>query len=201
VATGWRKEPAVPDQQLAEATIRPLGQPGDLGWVIMAHGEVYAAEFGWDTTFEALVARIVADYAADHDPSREAAWIAESDGRRLGCVFCVAANDHMEAADAAVDEATAKLRILLVHPDGRGHGLGARLVDTCVNFARNVGYARVRLWTNDPLAAARRIYLKRGFALIEEQPHHSFGVDLVGQTYQLELHSGRSADPRATEQG
>ena len=98
----------------------------------MAHGEVYAREFGWDTSFEALVARIVADYAAGHDPSREAAWIAELDGRRVGCIFCVADPDH---------EDTAKLRILLVHPDGRGHDLGRRLVDECLEFARRAGYA------------------------------------------------------------
>jgi GNAT superfamily N-acetyltransferase len=163
-----------------DAVIRPLGRPGDLGWVVQAHGEVYAAEFGWDGSFEALVARIVADHAADHDPTREAAWIAEADGRRVGCVFCVDARDG----------GTAVLRILLVHPDARGHGLGGRLVDTCVAFARAAGYARMRLWTNDPLAAARHVYLRRGFALVEERPHHSFGVDLVGQTYQLDLRGG-----------
>jgi GNAT superfamily N-acetyltransferase len=167
----------------AEAMIRPIGRPGDLGWVVKAHGEVYATEFGWDTTFEALVARIVADYAADHDPAREAAWIAEVDGRRVGCVFCV-----------TDDETTAKLRILLVHPDGRGRGLGGRLVDACVDFARAAGYARMRLWTNDPLAAARHVYLTRGFSLIAEEPHHSFGADLVGQTYELDL--GRAAQLR-----
>jgi GNAT superfamily N-acetyltransferase len=157
-------------------TIRPLGLPGDLGWVVMAHGEQYAAEFGWDTSFEALVARIVADFAACADPAREAAWIAELDGRRVGCVFCVAAG-----AD------TAQLRILLVHPDARGRDLGRQLVDTCTDFARAAGYARVRLWTNHPLVAARRIYLDRGFTLVEEEPHHSFGVDLVGQVYELGL--------------
>lgn len=160
--------------------IRLLDRPGDLGWVVQAHGEVYAEEFGWDATFEALVARIVADYAEDHDPGREAAWIAEVDGRRVGCVFCVADPD-------ADDQSTAKLRILLVHPDGRGRGLGGRLVDTCVAFARTSGYARLRLWTNDPLQAARRIYLRRGFTLTAEQPHRSFGVDLLGQTYELLL--------------
>jgi len=159
-----------------EAVIRNLNQSGDLGWVVMAHGEVYADEFGWDTGFEALVARIVADYATAHDPAREAAWLAEIDGRRVGCVFCVAA-----------DETTAQLRILLVHPDGRGHGLGGRLVDTCLQFARDAGYARMRLWTNDPLKAARAIYRKRGFTLTGEEPHHSFGVDLVGQHYELDL--------------
>jgi GNAT superfamily N-acetyltransferase len=160
-------------------TIRLLGQPGDLGWVVMAHGEVYAEEFGWDTSFEALVARIVADYAeAGRDPRREAAWIAEIDGRRTGCVFCV--------ADPA-RRGTALLRILLVHPDGRGRDLGRRLVDACLDFARAARYERVRLWTNHPLAAARRIYLERGFQLIDAQPHHSFGVELIGQTYELDL--------------
>jgi GNAT superfamily N-acetyltransferase len=159
--------------------IRRLGQPGDLGWVVMAHGEVYAEEFGWDVSFEALVARIVADYAAGHDPAREAAWIAEVGGRRVGCIFCVAMDGGLGP--------TAKLRILLVHPDGRGHGLGRRLVDTCVDFARAAGYQRIRLWTNHPLVAARRIYLASGFVLTEEEPHHSFGLDLVGQTYELDL--------------
>jgi GNAT superfamily N-acetyltransferase len=163
----------VPQEQ---AVIRPLGRPGDLGWVLMAHGETYAAEFGWDTSFEPLIARIVADYAAGHDPDREAAWIAELGGRRVGCVFCVAA-----------DEQTAQLRILLVDPSARGHRLGTRLVHTCIEFARAAGYRRMRLWTNDPLQAARRIYLAAGFTLVAEQPHHSFGVDMVGQTYQLDL--------------
>ncbi len=162
----------------ARVTVRDLSQPGDLGWVVQAHGEVYDAEFGWDTDFEALVARIVADYAANHEPKREAAWIAELDGRRVGCVFCVADRD---------DPTTAALRILLVHPAGRGHGLGGRLVDTCLRFARTAGYARIRLWTNDPLKAARRIYLSRGFTLTAEEPHHSFGVDLIGETYELDL--------------
>ncbi len=159
-----------------DVVIRGLGQPGDLGWVVMAHGEVYAEQFGWDTSFEVLVARIVSDYSTDHDAAREAAWIAEVDGRRAGCIFCVAA-----------DEMTAKLRILLVHPTERGHGLGGRLVDTCLGFARAAGYQRMRLWTNDPLISARRIYLDRGFVLIEEQLHHSFGVDMIGQTYELDL--------------
>lgn len=159
-----------------DAIIRTLDRPGDLGWVVMAHGEVYAAEFGWDSSFEALVAGIVGDYAGNNDPLREAAWIAEIDGKRVGCVFCVAG-----------DELTAKLRILLVHPDGRGHQLGARLVDTCMDFARAAGYSRMELWTNDVLAAARRIYLERGFTLVSEQPHHSFGADLLGQTYEVKL--------------
>ena len=156
--------------------IRRLGEPGDLGWVVMAHGEFYNREYGWDTSFEALVARIVADYANDHDDAREAAWMAEVDGRRAGCVFCVAA-----------DERTAQLRILLVDPAARGHGLGARLVDECLDFARGAGYKRMKLWTNDPLVAARHIYLSRGFTLVEEEPHHSFGADMTGQVYELDL--------------
>ena len=156
--------------------IREVGRPGDLGWMVMAHGETYATEFGWDTTFEALVARIVADFAAKHDPDREAGWIAEVDGRRAGCVLCVR---H--------DDTTAQLRILLVDPAARGHRLGGLLVDECVAFARRAGYRRMRLWTNDPLAAARHVYTQRGFALVAEEPHHSFGTDLVGQVYELAL--------------
>src|SRR5947208_16479141 len=118
-------------------TIRRLGEPGDLGWVVMAHGEVYFSEFGWDTSFEALVAQIVADFASDHDPAREAAWIAEIDGRRVGCVFCVRGDEP----------GVATLRILLVHPDGRGVGLRRRLVGTAVPLARARGRERVRLWS------------------------------------------------------
>jgi GNAT superfamily N-acetyltransferase len=165
-----------------EASIRPLGRPGDLGWVVMAHGEVYAEEFGWNSEFEALVARIVADYAASRDPQREAAWIAELGGRRVGCVFLV-----------AKDAGTAQLRILLVDPAARGRQLGRRLVGECVSFARQAGYRRMVLWTNEPLAAARRIYLAAGFSLVSEETHHSFGVDLTGQHYQLQLAAELSA--------
>ncbi|MGH2871203.1 MAG: GNAT family N-acetyltransferase [Solirubrobacteraceae bacterium] len=164
--------------QRGAPAIRTLGAAGDLGWVLMAHGEVYTEEFGWTGAFEALVARILADFAQSHDPAREAGWIAELGGRRVGCVFCVADPD---------DEAIALLRILLVHPDGRGRGLGGQLVDRCVEFARGAGYERIRLWTNHPLAAARRVYLSRGFTLVREQPHRSFGAELVGQTYELTL--------------
>jgi GNAT superfamily N-acetyltransferase len=153
--------------------------------VVARHGEVYAEEFGWDTTFEALVARIVADYAERHDPGREAAWIAEVDERRAGCVFCV-----------AEDERVAKLRILLVDPAARGLGLGRRLVDRCVAFAREAGYRELRLWTNHPLVAARRIYEAVGFELVESEPHRSFGHDLVGQVFSLPL-SGAGSRPRA----
>lgn len=169
-----------------EATIRPLGEPGDLGWVVMAHGEAYFEEFGWDLTFEALVGRIVADYAAGHDPRREAAWIAEVDGRRAGSVFCVER-----------DAKTAQLRLLLVDPSARGLGVGRDLVERCVSFARVAGYGHMMLWTNDVLVAAGRLYLAAGFELIEQEPHHSFGADLVGQIYELDLTS--SGDGRAVD--
>ena len=164
----------MPDGQ---TIIRLADQPGDLGWIVMAHGELYAREYGWDTSFEALVARIVADYAGKHDPAREAAWIAELAGVRVGCVILVAA-----------DEATAQLRVLLVDPAARGTGVGRRLVDTVIDFAHAAGYERMVLWTNDILTAAARIYLKAGFVLTSSEPHHSYGADLTGQNYELKLH-------------
>jgi GNAT superfamily N-acetyltransferase len=150
--------------------------PGDLGWMVRAHGVLYAQEYGWDTTFEALVARIVADYAEDHDPRREAAWIAEVDGENMGCVLCV-----------RKDDGTAQLRILLVDPAARGLGIGARLTEECITFARQAGYRRLVLWTNDILTAARRVYQRAGFRLTSEEPHRSFGRDLTAQTWELTL--------------
>jgi len=157
--------------------VRRADRPGDLGWVVMAHGESYAEQFGWSTDFEALVATIVADYATGHDPAREAAWIAEVDGRRAGCIFLVGGDEP----------GVARLRILLVSPDVRGLGVGSRLVEECLAFARGAGYRTVTLWTNDVLVSARRIYEAFGFALVEQEAHHSFGHDLVGQTWTLEL--------------
>ena len=148
-----------------------------MGWIIERNASVYAEEFGWDETYEALVARIVAEFAAGHDAERETAWIAELDGRRAGCVMCV--------SDSAPD--TARLRLLLVDPAARGHGLGDRLVAECVGFARAAGYSEVVLWTNDVLAAARRIYRRAGFELVAESRHHSFGHDLTGQDWRLRL--------------
>lgn len=154
--------------------------PGDLGWIVQRHGALYAAEYGWNTDFEGLVARIVADFAQDHDPHLERVWIAELDGRPVGSVMCV--------RDEA--PATARLRLLLVEPGARGHGLGDRLVGTVVNFAREVGYREIVLWTNDVLTAARRIYQRAGFALVAEKPHRSYGADLVGQDWRLPLQEG-----------
>lgn len=144
--------------------------------MIQANAEVYAQQFGWNTDYEAVVARIVAGFAAGHDPDRERAWIAEVDGTRVGCVICI---------DAGGDDA--KLRILLVSPAGRGHGVGTALVDTCVTFARQAGYRRLLLWTNSVLESARHIYERAGFTLVAENPHHSFGADLIGQDWQLTL--------------
>jgi GNAT superfamily N-acetyltransferase len=145
----------------------------------MAHGELYASEFGWDTSCEALFARIVADFAGEPDRERNRAWIAELDGRRVGSVFCVAGEEPW----------VARLRLLLVQAHARGHNLGFRLVETAIEFARGAGYDRMTLWTNHPLLAARQVYLRHGFRLVREEPHQSFGVDLVGQTYELELRS------------
>jgi DNA-binding MarR family transcriptional regulator/GNAT superfamily N-acetyltransferase len=167
---------ALDERSAAPAVVLRGLRPGDLGWVVQRHGEVYAREYGWTQSFEALVARIVADYLDHHQPDRESAWIAEVDGRRAGCVFCVRKDDE-----------TAQLRILLVEAWARGHGLGARLVDECIHFARDRGYRKLALWTNDILVAARRIYLAAGFELVEEERHHSFGKDLVGQSWELRL--------------
>ena len=151
-------------------------RPGDLGWVVQRNAAVYAEEFGWDASYEALVARIVADYADHGDPKAEAAWIAEVDGSPAGCVFCM-----------REDATTARLRLLLVEPWARGLGIGARLVEEVLGFARGAGYSAVTLWTNDVLADARRIYQRAGFTLDDESPHHSFGRDLVGQNWSRRL--------------
>jgi len=161
-----------------DVVVRAADQPGDLGWMVWQHGEVYAATLDWDTTFEALVARIVADYAAAPPSPRRAGWIAELDGARVGCVLCV--------PDPS-DDSVAVLRILLVTPGARGRGVGAALVDACVTHARAAGCTAVTLWTNDVLASARRIYEAAGFDLMDQESHHSFGQDLVGQHWRLEL--------------
>jgi GNAT superfamily N-acetyltransferase len=154
--------------------------PGDLGWIVARHGALYAQEYGWGAGFEALVARIVADHAAGHDPQRERCWIATADGRPAGCVLCVRR-----------DDAVAQLRLLLVEPWARGLGLGGLLIDACVAFARGAGYRELVLWTNEPLTAARRLYDRRGFRLVAEKPHADWGVDLVGQELALALSPSR----------
>ncbi len=151
-------------------------QPGDMGWVIHRQGALYAEEYGWSTEFEALVAEIVVKYMRDYDPASDRCWIAEKDGKIVGSVFLVR---H--------DETTAKLRLLYVEPSARGLGIGRRLVEECMRHARLLGYRRMVLWTNAGLDAARHIYEKAGFALIEEERHHSFGKDLTGQIFARDL--------------
>ena len=151
-------------------------EPGDMGWIIHMHGRLYAEEFGWDETFEALVAQICADFINRYNPQKERCWIAEMDGQIVGSVLVVQESEEV-----------AKLRLLLVDPRARGIGLGKRLVDECIRFARRKGYKKLTLWTNHVLVTARNIYQKAGFVLVKEEPHHSFGHDLIGETWELSL--------------
>ncbi len=151
-------------------------RPGDMGWVVQSHGELYAREYGFDASFEALVAEISAKFLASFDASRERCWIADIDGTQVGSVFLVRHSDDV-----------AKLRLLLVDPAGRGQGLGGRLVGECISFARQCGYRRITLWTQSILVAARKIYQDAGFVLVATEPHRSFGQSLIGETWELEL--------------
>ncbi|CAM5780630.1 bifunctional helix-turn-helix transcriptional regulator/GNAT family N-acetyltransferase [Rhizobacter fulvus] len=182
--TGIERLLASPEERGASpCTLRPH-RAGDIGWVVSRHGALYAGEYGWDMRFEALVARIAADFIDRFDPAREACWIAERDGLPVGSVFLVQARTD---ADAIPIDGTAQLRMLLIEPSARGLGLGKRLVDECTQFARRAGYRKIMLWTNASLLAARGIYAKAGYVLTHSEPHHSFGHDLVGETWELVL--------------
>ena len=151
-------------------------QPGDLGWIVHRQAILYAEEYGWDGTYEALAAEIVAQFIRNYDSKRERCWIAEKDGARVGAVFVAKASSRI-----------AKLRLLHVEPEARGLGIGKRLVEECVRFARQAGYQKMTLWTQSILRAARHIYSQTGFQVVREEPHHSFGKDLTGETWELDL--------------
>ncbi len=153
-----------------------LHRAGDIGWITHRHGVLYAEEYGFDETFEALVAEILARFIADHDPKRERIWIAERDGERVGSVMIVDAGDQV-----------AQLRLLLVEPEARGKGLGAHLIQECIDFSRRNGYRKIKLWTQSILAEARHLYAKSGFEIVDEESHRSFGHDLIAEIWQLPL--------------
>jgi len=150
--------------------------PGEYGWVVQRHGALYAREYGFDTSFEALVAQIVAEFAARHDPARERAWIAALDGEPVGSIFCIDTGGGV-----------AKLRLLLVEPAARGRQVGSHLVEECIRFARAVGYRELTLWTQRQLEAARRVYERAGFELVDEQPEEQFGTKSISETWHLVL--------------
>ena len=169
---------ALKDREAAhgQLSLRPL-RPGDVGWIIHRQAALYTQEYGWDWTYEGLASRILGAFVAEFDASREDGWVAERGGATIGSIFLMKTDDPR----------IAKLRLLYVEPSARGAGVGRKLVDTCVARARDLGYRQLTLWTNDILVAARRIYQAAGFRLVSEEPHHSFGHDLVAQTWMLDL--------------
>lgn len=169
-----------PDDRRQAATVIRSHRPGDIGWIVHRQARLYHEEYGWDARFEGMIAQIAGAFLADHDPAREHCWVAEREGAILGSVFLVRAGAE-----------TAQLRMLYVEETARGQGLGRRLVEECLSFARAAGYRRATLWTYDLLVSARRIYEAVGFRLVSEEPHHSFGKELVGQTWEIAL-----VDPR-----
>ena len=168
-------DPASPQGKTPVALLRDC-QPGDMGWVVQQHGEIYAREYGWNEEFEALVADIVAKFLRRQQPQLERCWIAELDGQRVGSAFVVRKS-----------KSVAQLRMLILTPRARGLGLGARLTDECIAFARSKGYKKIVLWTNSCLSVARGIYGRRGFKLVNSEPYRGFGQDLVGETWELKL--------------
>ncbi len=165
-----------PEPKIPESFVLRSHEPGDMGWITHRHGVLYAKEYGWDERFEALVAQVTADFINNFQPSKERCWIADLEGEIVGSIFVVQKS-----------EAVAKLRLLFVEPEARGLGLGTRLVEECIRFTKKCGYQKLMLWTNSVLIPARHIYAKSGFKLVDEQPHHSFGQDLVGETWELIL--------------
>jgi GNAT superfamily N-acetyltransferase len=167
-----------PPRKKPKAYVLRPHRVGDMGWVVYSEALGYAEQFGWDAGFEALAAKIVGEFVMNFDAGRERCWVAEMNGQNVGHVFLV---KHPTEPD------TAKLRLLFVEPSARGMGLGDALVKECLRFARSVGYRKVVLWTQSILTAAHRIYQRAGFRLVQEEPHHSFGHDLIGQEWELEL--------------
>jgi DNA-binding MarR family transcriptional regulator/GNAT superfamily N-acetyltransferase len=164
-----------PPEHKTPYLLRPH-QPGDMGWVVHRHAVLYTQEYGWDEQFEVMVADVAAGFVRNFDSKYERCWIAEVDGEIVGSVFLVKKSDTV-----------AKLRLLLIEPKARGLGIGRRLVDECGRFARQAGYRKITLWTNSILLAARHIYQRAGYQLVYEEPHHSFGKDLIGETWELTL--------------
>lgn len=174
-----------PERKETHAFLLRSHRPGDIGWIIHRHGALYAEEYDWDEAFEGLVGEILVSFLRQHDPKRERIWIGEMDGERIGSVMVVNAGNQV-----------AQLRLLLLEPKARGKGLGKRLVNECVQFAREKGYRKIKLWTQSNLVEARQLYIKAGFQLVKEKPHHSFGHDLVSEVWEMPLTGKGLADLR-----